>query len=55
MLTIWLGVLACKIFPNSRGIIQTILIIAPLSGVIILQTVDYKHKWALTGAYWLGK
>jgi len=34
--------------------VQALLIIAPLSGVDILQTVAYEPKRALTGAYWLG-
>ncbi|KAK4698629.1 MFS transporter, ACS family, allantoate permease, partial [Phenoliferia sp. Uapishka_3] len=51
--TIWIGVAAIAIFPNQRGLVQTALISVPLAGVIVLKTLPYEHKWALTGAYWL--
>ena len=55
LIFIWLGVLACKYFPNGRGLIQTVLIIPPLVGVIVLQTLSYDHTWGLVIAYWLGE
>ncbi|ORX38210.1 pantothenate transporter [Kockovaella imperatae] len=51
--TIWLAVLATRIWKGARGFIQTAFILPPLIGVIMLQTLPYERKWALTGGYWL--
>ncbi|KAK8853019.1 hypothetical protein IAR55_003720 [Kwoniella newhampshirensis] len=53
LLTIWLGVIGIWFFPNGRGIIQCLLILPPWIGCIMLYSLPYADKWALTGGYWL--
>jgi ACS family allantoate permease-like MFS transporter len=44
-----IGVIACKIFPNQRGVVQTLLLLVPLTGVIILKKLPYENSWGLVG------
>ncbi|GAA6052475.1 hypothetical protein JCM3770_001130 [Rhodotorula araucariae] len=53
LVCIWSGALALKIFPNHCNWTRMALALVPLTGVIMMRTIPYSNKWALTGGYWM--
>lgn len=53
ILFIWIGVLACNLFPNKRCLIVMLLVAVPLVGNILLLKLSLSAGWGLIVASWL--
>jgi MFS family permease len=50
---IWIGVVACLFFPNSRSLIVLLITLVPLVGCILLTILPESAGWGMIVASWL--
>lgn len=53
ILFVWIGVLACHLFPNKRCLIVMLLVTVPLIGNILLLKLSLSAGWGMIVASWL--
>jgi hypothetical protein len=50
---LWIGVLACWIFPRNRTLVVLALILPPLAGNVLLLKLSLDSGWGMIAASWL--
>jgi hypothetical protein len=53
LLSLWIGVLGCWMFPKNRTLVALALIAPPLVGCVLLLKLDVSAGWGLIVSAWL--
>lgn len=53
LVLIWIGVVACALFPRNRCAVALVLVIPPLVGCILLLKLPLSASWGVVVASWL--